>query len=140
LLLIYRFLIAFYPAQFRAVFAAEMVLVFREAVAASRHAGLICRWIFVFREYAALVTGAIRERVASSFASPSYMCAVASQSSTEVEELEQRVAHLVQQMQHAIAHHDFAKAREYSNKEQVARRSLNALRANAVSQLNQRYV
>jgi hypothetical protein len=93
---------------------------------------------FVFRESTGLLREAGREWVAklTTDASARERCLSASRTGSggpsslpgEVVEAQNRIAALIERMLYAIAHHDFAGAREYSHEEWEERARLRVLR------------
>jgi hypothetical protein len=128
----YEWILRFYPAQFRANFAAEMLQVFDEAIERVRGQGALSLMRFTGREIVGVLAGLVREWIARSWAPDLYVVARSTRSSEpdlppEILETRRHVQQLIRRMEFAIAHHDFPNARRYSYEERVAREHLNWL-------------
>ncbi len=145
---IYEVLLGLYPRDYREHFAAEMLAAFEEAFEDRRRQGRP-RARFVAAELAGLVMGACFEWIAKITTDVSVRGRVvpdrllmrppgvsweahygpsSSMIPEEVRAAEQHVDLLVQRMVYAISHHDFERAREYSNQEREARENARVLR------------
>jgi len=111
---IYLMFLRFYPAEYRALFANEMLLLFEEAVAERR--GLAAFFWFSIREFAGLASGAGFEWIAK-WGRPDRYLDLASSG-------EDRIAFFIRRMEYAIAHHQFANARYYAEEERRERERL----------------
>jgi hypothetical protein len=123
----YRFCLLLYPRQHRDQFAEEMLDVFDEASAERREPGWTWSVRFAFAEVAGLVAGA-----AEAWLSPKPAQEVRptpySNLPHELFEAQQRVDANIAGMVHAIANHQFEKARDHSDAERRARESVRVLR------------
>jgi hypothetical protein len=124
---VYRFCLLLYPRQHRDRFADEMLDVFDEASAEYREHGWSWSVRFAFTEVAGVVAGAA-EAWLSPKPAPEVRSAPHSNLPQELFEAQQRVDANIAGMVHAIANHQFEKARNYSNSERRARESLRVLR------------
>ena len=134
----YRFLLRLYPRDYRARFAAEMLAAFELAAEERRGLG------FVLAELAGLLAGAGSEWIAKLTSDrsirgrllpdrlrmrpPGVPWEVHYSGAFEVEVAERNVELLVVRTVHAIAHHDFEGARNYSRQERKERDNLRLLR------------
>ena len=130
--LIYRAILRLYPAEYRAVFASEMVATFDQAAADSGKRGILHFVLFATCEFAGLLKGLFTERMARRAAQDGYITTGClstedTQLPAEIVEVQNRLARLLRGMEFAIAHHDFPKARFYSNEERVTRAMLERL-------------
>jgi hypothetical protein len=126
---IYKMLLHFYPAEYTAVFAAEMLTVFDEAADEYRNRTWPAFLLFTIRELAGLISGGLTERLTRATRRHDYIvsCSGVMPETTlpaEVFEGAQRVKFLIARMEYAIAHHQFEKARLYSNEEHKERENL----------------
>jgi hypothetical protein len=126
----YRFFLLLYPRGHRDQFADEMTQVFEQAAAKSRAGGWAIHLRFAFSETAGLLAGAADawldrrpEAVPAAGESPAL-----GWQPQELIEAQRRVDASVAAMVQAIAHHQFARARQLSNQERDARESLRVLR------------
>ncbi len=123
----YELLLILYPRAHRAEFSDEMRQVFDAVAAERREQGRAAYLGFVWSEIMGLIAGAARawltpERAAQLAASRYRHLP------PEVAEAQQRVDDNIAGMVHAIANHQFEKARELSNLEREARANLHAVR------------
>ncbi len=130
--LFYRAILRLYPAEYRAVFAPEMLATFDQAAMDSRKRGVLHFVSFATREFAGLLKGLFAEQMAKWAAQEAYITSRSSSTDStqlpaEIVEVQSRLAHLLRGMEFAIAHHDFPKARFYSNEERVTRAMLERL-------------
>jgi hypothetical protein len=107
-------LLGFYPAEYRALFAKEMFLLFEEA-AGERRCDAAYFW-FCIRELAGLAWGGGFEWIAKWGRPDRYLDFVPSG--------EDRIGFFIRRMEYAIAHHQFAKARHYAEEERRERERL----------------
>jgi hypothetical protein len=125
----YKFILLLYPRGYRDQFAEEMTGVFEEASAKSRAQGWAWHVRFSCAEFAGLIGGAAGAWTASPSTAP-----IPAQSPArrwmpeELAEAQQRVDANVAAMVHAIANHQFEKARALANQEREAREKLRLLR------------
>lgn len=150
----YQTLLRLYPRDFRAPFAAEMLLAFDTAAAESRAKGQASYFRFAIRELAGALTGAGAEWIAKLTTDSSVRGRIlpdrlmmrppgvpweayygdalenlpAGTLPHEVVEAQRLAGMLVKRIVHAIAHHDFAGARAYCHQERQARENLRLLR------------
>ena len=129
----YRAILGLYPAEYRSAFTTEMVEAFQEASASFRKRGLL-EWIwFATREFAGLLKGAVAEHIAKWNTQDAYLTSRSAsrpdsdEFPVEIVDIQRRLEHLIRSMEFAIAHHDFPKARFYSNEERIARALLQRL-------------
>jgi hypothetical protein len=128
----YRAVLKLYPAEYRAAFASEMTEAFEEARISSGEGGPLKLILFAAREFAGLVRGLIVEYAAKWAAQDAYItsrCNAGHDSKlpAEVVEVQLRLEKVLRSMESAIAHHDFVKARLYSNEEHMTRALLHRL-------------
>jgi hypothetical protein len=127
----YRAILHLYPAEYRETFATEMIETFEQASRDQRK-GLLGSLRFWAIELAGLLGGAISEQKAKR-AAPRYYLRSRGLSRRmdgmprEIVAVEDRLEEILQAMEYAIAHHDFPKARFYSNEERTTRERLNRL-------------
>ncbi|HEX4169409.1 MAG TPA: hypothetical protein VHZ55_28440 [Bryobacteraceae bacterium] len=151
---VYQNLLRLYPADFQASFAAEMWNTFFKAEEEYRARGRLRFVHFALAELIGLVVGAATEwfskwttdrslrgrslpdlRMLRPPGAPQNLwfrgaCASVSQGGIQDEliETEKRIETFIGHMVHAIANHDFPKARFYSDQERAAREHLRRLR------------
>lgn len=123
----YELLLILYPRAHRAEFSDEMRQVFEAAAVERREQGRAAYAGFALSEILGLVVGAARawltpERAAQ-LAAAKYR-----HLPREVAEAQQRVDENIAGMVHAIANHQFEKARAFSNLEREARANLRVVR------------
>ncbi len=121
---LYQFLLKFYPAEYQAAFAREMLATFYQAAAQHRRAAFAR---FSVREVFGLLTGLLTERAAKRTHGRQYLFTQRAGLPDEIVEVHQRIQQLIRSMEFAIAHHDFPNARRYSDEERIARARLNEL-------------
>jgi hypothetical protein len=123
----YRFCLLLYPRRHRDQFAEEMLSVFDEASAEGREHCWTWYVRFAFSEVTGLVAGAAeawlepQRPVEAPTAGSSYL-------PQELIEAQRRVDANIAGMVHAIANHQFERARVLSNQEREARENLRVLR------------
>jgi hypothetical protein len=122
---LYQFILKFYPAEYRAAFAAEVLATFDQAIADSRQRGRVLR--FATWELLGLLTGLLTEWAAKRARGPRYLAAPDSPLPEEIIDIHEHIQELIRNMEFAIAHHDFPNARRYSDEERIARARLNEL-------------
>jgi hypothetical protein len=111
---VYAALLRFYPEEYRALFAAEMLALFEESAAERR--GRVAFFWFCVRELAGLACGSGFEWIAKCGRPDRYLDFVPSG--------EDRLRFFIRRMEYAIAHHHFAKARYYAEEERRERERL----------------
>jgi hypothetical protein len=126
---IFNALLRLYPPEYRRIFASEMLIVLEAShKGCQRELAPYCR--FVIAESFGLLRGAIVEWIAE-LTSGSYVKERHLPDHeilpTEVAEARKQVKFILSQMEHAIAHHQFEKARFYSEEERKARENLRLL-------------
>ena len=123
----YELLLTFYPRAHRAEFSEEMRQVFEAAAAERREQGRASYLGFALSEIAGLIAGA-----AQAWLTPERAAQLAAAKyrhlPREVAEAQQRVDDNIAGRVHAIANHQFEKARAFSNLEREARANLHAVR------------
>lgn len=125
----YQFCLLLYPRDYRDQFAEEMILVFEEASAEASSHGWAWQMRFLFGEFAGLVGASVRARI-----EPRSVVPAPAQNSTarwvpkDLADAQRRVDETIAGMVHAIANHQFERARFFSNQERVARENLRILR------------
>jgi hypothetical protein len=123
----YRFCLLFYPRGHRDQFAEEMLDVFDEASTERRDHGRSWYVRFAFTEFSGLIAGA-----AEAWLAPQATAEVRTPRSSflpqELLDAQQRVDANIAAMVHAIANHQFERARVLSNQEREARENLRVLR------------
>jgi len=125
----YQFCLILYPRAHRDRFAEEMLQVFEEASADGRAEGWVWSVRFTLAEIGGLIGGAAgawldsrsAARVPSQSPAPGWI-------PHELAEAQERVEANVAAMVHAIANHQFERARVLSNQEREARENLRVLR------------
>jgi hypothetical protein len=130
---LYRIILKVYPAEYRNAFGAEMIGVFDQARADARKRGALRFVLFMISEFSGLLKGLLREFAAKWASGEAYVTFRStsrqlSEIPAEVIEVERHLEHVLRSMEFAIAHHDFPKARFYSNEEYAARARLERLR------------
>jgi hypothetical protein len=120
---LYELFLILYPRAHRAEFSAEMRQVFEAAAAERREQGRASYLRFASSELAGLVAGAARAWLAPERAAQ-LAAAKYRHLPREVAEAQQRVDDNIAGMVHAIANHQFEKARVFSNLEREARANL----------------
>ena len=128
----YRAILGLYPPEYRATFAPEMVEVFEQAKADAKKRGFVSFVLFAASELGGLLRGLVSERIRKSMAQEAYItsrskCRQGTDASAEIKDVQRHLEHLIRAMEFAIAHHDFPKARFYSNEERNTRALLQRL-------------
>jgi hypothetical protein len=129
---IYEAILRLYPAEYKAAFASEMISVFEQAAADHKKAGTLTFSWFSACELAGLLKGLLAQHLAKLAARDSYIterCALQQNTGLrdDIAEAQRHLEHLLSSMEFAIAHHDFPKARYYSDEERIARTRLEQL-------------
>ena len=124
----YSFLLLLYPREHRDQFAEEMISVFEEARSECRHQGWAWYVRFSLAEIAGLIAGAagcwLGKRPAPEAATANGPESTVPQ---ELVEAQQRIDRDIAGMVHAIANHQFERARIHSDQERQAREHLRLL-------------
>ena len=129
---LYQTILCLYPAEYRAAFASEMLQILEQAWRDHQSRGRISFLSFTVRELTGLATGLVSEWTAKWSARDGYVTARCwpkndPQLPADVAELQTQLRHALSSMEFAIAHHDFPKARFYSDEERVTRAKLERL-------------
>ena len=121
----YQFMLLLYPRGHRDQFAEEMTGVFEEAFAERRNQGGSWSIRFALAEVTGLIGGA-----AGAWFDRKTVPAITPDTRLpqDLVEAEQRVNWNIARMVHAIANHQFERARVHSDQERVARENLRVLR------------
>lgn len=122
----YELLLILYPRAHRLEFSEEMRQVFEAAAAERREQGRAAYLGFALAELGGLIGGAARAWLTSERAAQ-LAAAKYRHLPREVAEAQQRVDENIAGMVHAIANHQFERARTYSNLEREARTNLRAV-------------
>jgi hypothetical protein len=133
---VYSRLLRLYPSSFQKQFAEEMLGVFERRARDHRANGRSMAVAFLFAEFSGLVTGAFAMRLENILRI--HRTQSSSSGPSEPEELAQGHEELsrqrkvaIQNMCAAIAKHDFAAARRYSNQEARLQRTLTQIERDA---------
>jgi hypothetical protein len=118
-------LLGLYPADFRAQFGEEMAAVFEQAAAERRPRGGACLLLFLVKEMMGLVAGAAKEHAFRDHSVRSYDDLPFP---SDVAGAERYIAVISRRIIHAIANHEFEKARHYDLQDRKARALLAQLR------------
>jgi len=126
----YRFCLLLYPRRHRDQFAEEMTAIFEQMCDERNQQGRSWHVRFAFGEFTGLIAGAAsawldRHPGAST---PPVQAPAQKWMPQELMEAQQRVDTNVAAMVHAIANHQFERARALSNEERIARENLRTLR------------
>jgi hypothetical protein len=138
----FDFLVRLYPAEYTMLFGEEIRGVLHEAAADKRRQGATAFVGFIFRETLGLLGGLAAEWLAKVTTFNGYMSgaavatrtAVAGGAPTAVAEAEKRIQLICKQMDHAIAHHDFERARFFSIEDRKERAKLEQLREKSATE------
>ncbi len=122
-----------YPKNHRAVFEKEMTAVFEEAAQEHRKRGWFHFIRFVLAEMAGAVTGSCTQwikalRSEEQSQKPALAEATDAGLPPEIAQAEQRLQANLRRMEYAIAHHQFTRARFFSEAERREREQLRQLR------------
>lgn len=123
----FQFCLILYPREHRDKFAEEMTHVFEQAAADRRAEGWVPYFRFTFSELSGLLIGAARAWLAPERAAQAAALKY-SHLPRELAEAQRRVDDNIAAMVHAIANHQFERARQLSDEERIARANLNAIR------------
>lgn len=133
-MLIFQLLLHLYPPEHQTVFAPEMLGLLKETACEQRQRGRRIYLHFILKESFGLLRGAVAEWIAKSTQQdylpdrhPSNQTEQPIPLFTEIVEAEMVVQSTLRLMEHAIAHHQFEKARFYSCAERKAREQLRLL-------------
>lgn len=131
---LYDGILRLYPAAYRQAFGSEMVQTMEQVAVDRRSRGRTALLSFAVSELTGLAAGLISEWTAKWSAREGYVTARCWPKDdphlpADVVELQKRLRHALSSMEFAIAHHDFPKARFYSDEERVTRASLERLLA-----------
>jgi len=127
----YRFCLLLYPRRHRDQFADEMLGVFEEAFADRGAQGRSWYIRFAFAEISGLIAGAAEAWLTPKTAAkqaPEQRTESTSSLPQDLVEAQRRVDANIAGMVHAIANHQFERARKHSNQEREARENLRGLR------------
>jgi hypothetical protein len=129
---IYMVLLGLYPRDYVASFGAEMLSTSEMLAEEHRGRGRAAFVRFAMAELIGLIVGAAVEWMAKFRTNRSVAGACVDRSGRsmpdEVLESQRRIAFLIKGMEHAIANHDFPRARNYSYQERQEREKLRLLR------------
>jgi hypothetical protein len=129
---VYLWLLRFYPREYRAAFAGQMLATFDESAAEYKQKGWGTYVCFAVGELFSLATGAAREWIVNpttpAMAGEGVLADLGERLPGPVTMAEQRIADLRKLMTHAIANHDFVGARRYSYEELREQENLRVLR------------
>ena len=117
----YRTLLQLYPADYKLVFREEMLSTFVKAAENRRAQGGLAFVQFAVAELMGLATGAAAEWISKLTTDPAVRARCMQ---TDVAQAERRMEVIIGHMVHAIANHDFPKARLYSDQERALREQL----------------
>jgi hypothetical protein len=124
----YRFCLLLYPREHRDQFAEEMIQVFEEASAESRAQGWAWYVRLAFAEITGLMGGAAGAWLAPEPAPGVPVTSASRHTPHELIEAHRRIDENIAGMVHAIANHQFERARFLSDQERQARENLRVLR------------
>ncbi|HEX4229780.1 MAG TPA: hypothetical protein VHZ07_13995 [Bryobacteraceae bacterium] len=129
---LYKSILRLYPVEYRAAFAPEILQTLEQAAAGRRMRGRFSFLTFAICELTGVVTGLFSEWTAKWTAREGYVTSRCSPRNVsdlpaEVVEIQDRLRRALASMEFAIAHHDFPRARFYSNEERVTRALLQRL-------------
>ena len=128
----YFWLLRFYPPEYCAAFAGQMLAAFDESAAEYKQKGAGTYVCFAVGELFSLAIGAAREWMVKStttaIAREGVLADLGERLPSPVTAAEQRIAALRKLLTHAIANHDFAGARRYSYEELREQENLRVLR------------
>jgi hypothetical protein len=127
---IYRFLLGLYPQDHRELFGTEMEAVLQQAAEERRALGFAAYLRFTIWEVVGFIAGAAAVWAARFAGQPRIEQAVEMPASPagEIREAERLIQLQIDRMVYAIANHQFAQARLYSDEERKARARLQQLR------------
>ncbi len=127
----YGLLLCLYPENFRKTFAAEMTAVFEQSAREQRRLGRPAFVRFLIAEAAGLVRGSAIQwtsALSRSDEHPGGLTAAAESSlPEEVVAAQRRIQYNLRGMEHAIAHHQFERARFFSAADEKERENLRSL-------------
>jgi hypothetical protein len=127
---IYRFLLGLYPKDHREMFGEEMATVLKQAAEERRKQGAAAYFRFTVWEMVGLIAGAAAVWAAQLAGQPRIERADKPPAlpGGEIQEAERLIQVHIDHMVYAIANHQFARARLYSDEERKARARLRELR------------
>lgn len=117
----YRTLLRLYPRDHRDVFAAEMLVVFEQALEECRAGGWAVFLRFALAELFGLLIGAGAEWTAKFTRSADRAARTVPEEGMEAQ---RQIEFNIRRMEYAISHHDFAGARFHADQERKARERL----------------
>ena len=122
----YSLVLGAYPADFKAQFASEMLMVFEQRASQHRVHGELRFMTFLIKELGGLLSGALRERVGRDkvISAPPELALP-----SDVVGAEKYLKVVSGQLIAAIANHDFVNARYYDEQDRKVRALLADLRA-----------
>lgn len=127
----YGLFLCLYPRSYRKAFAAEMAAVFEQSAHEHRSLGRLAFIHFLVVEAASLVKGSGIEwfstRPQYGEHTPDFASLMDSSLPAEIIEAQQRSRYNLRGMEHAIAHHQFERARLFSAADQQERECLRSL-------------
>jgi hypothetical protein len=131
----YEVLLLLYPRDYRRLFGGEMVAVFEQGAAEQGERGRAAFLRFAAKEMGDLLAGAGAEWISKLTSSSAYIKErrgadqrlAAEEGVNDSSAAQQRLELLLRRMEYAIAHHQFQKARWYSDLEQIERAKLREL-------------
>jgi hypothetical protein len=127
----YGLFLCLYPRSYRKAFAAEMAAVFEQSAHEQRSLGRLAFIHFLVVEAASLLWGSGIEWFSTLSDNGEHSCdlasAVDSSLPAEIIEAQQRIRYNLRGMEHAIAHHQFERARLFSAADRQARECLRSL-------------
>ena len=134
---VYRWLLRLYPAEYQAAFAAEMRETFIQASEEKERRGKLSTIRFMLTEVGGAAAGLAREWAARAASQNAYITLPSLPEeeldlAPEVRDAHRQLALVIGHMQHAIAHHDFPKARLYSDQERTLRARLAVAAENGI--------
>ncbi len=129
----YGFLMRLYPRKHRAVFEKEMTAVFEEAAEEHRRRGWFHFIGFAAAEVAGAVTGSCAQWVSEMRRAEQSQRAELAEAGNaglppEIVQAQQRLQANLRRMEYAIAHHQFPRARFFSEVDRIEREQLRHLR------------
>lgn len=127
----YGLLLCLYPKNYRKVFATEMTAVFEQSAREQRNLGWVAFTRFLAVEALCLLKGSGVEWVSTLSEHGEHIPDLASAADSslppEIIETQQRIRFNLCGMEHAIAHHQFERARFFSAADQKERENLRSL-------------
>ena len=129
----YGLLMRLYPRHHRAIFEKEMTAVFKEAAQEYRERGRVEFIRFALAEIAGAVMGAYAQWISGTRDQEDLQCVILAETEDaclppEIALIQRRLRANLRQMEHAIAHHQFPRARFCSEVDRREREQLRQLR------------